>query len=191
MSDIIDSLRGLHDYVPIGSGQHEIQVTMLAAADELERLRARDCQLLPQRGRGDRGHEGEPVTTVDLGAIRARDAETPDHECMISWSSQADRRALLAYVDDLREAADALEAKDREIATLTYERDGWKREDEAECEENKRLLADNASLTVDRDGLASKLNEAIELLREAYTALRHPDTVLLEQRIYSALKEQP
>jgi len=36
VSDIIDSLRGLHDYVPIGSGQHEIQVTMLAAADALE-----------------------------------------------------------------------------------------------------------------------------------------------------------
>ena len=94
------------------------------------------------------------------------------------------------------EAAAALEAQVKEVAAmraeiakLTYERDGWKREDEAECEENKRLLADNARLTVDRDGLASKLNEAIELLREAYTALRHPDTVLLEQRIYSALKE--
>ena len=40
MSDIIDSLRGLHDYVPIGSGQLEIQVAMLSAADEIEHLRA-------------------------------------------------------------------------------------------------------------------------------------------------------
>ena len=125
-----------------------------------------------------------------IARLRDYSPETQRHVVHEAADALEAKDETIDWMQGLLETCDAaLEAKDREIAKLTYERDGWKREDEAECEENKRLLADNASLTVDRDGLASKLNEAIELLREAYTALRHPDTVLLEQRIYSALKE--
>ena len=53
------------------------------------------------------------MTTVDLDAIRKRDKISksfcdPSGD-YVSWIGDADRRALLAYVDELREAMDGFD----------------------------------------------------------------------------------
>jgi hypothetical protein len=117
---------------------------------------------------------------IDLDAIRARDAEMGDADVRFVRKSLADRRALLAYVDELlaelnEQAANESSAYAKRLAAIEHggvciwcgdaiELTGkdmasaveWARKHDAECPDNP---------------LRSRLAEAEALLREASDVL--------------------